>query len=92
MVCCGVERGPRPALSFAIAKEAYVVPVEVIDKIFFVRGSSKSVVSEGTVWMLMPAGYKVWSLELDCEIEPGFGKRFYLSTDTQDPNHLLMEW
>jgi len=34
----------------------------------------------------------VWSLHLDCEVEPGFGRRFYLSTDTQDPDHLLMEW
>jgi hypothetical protein len=92
MICCGVERGPRPVLSFTIAKEAAVVWVEVVGEILFVRGTRREVVPEGTTWMLMPRGYRVWSLELDCEIEPGFGKRFYLSTDTQDPNHLLMEW
>jgi len=91
VVCCGVERGPRPVLSFTIAKEAVVVRVEVIDKILFVRGTERELVSEGTVWML-PRGYRVWSLHLDCEVEPGFGRRFYLSTDTQDPDHLLMEW
>ena len=92
VVCCGVERGSRPPLTFTIVTEAFVVCVEVIDKILFVRGATRGVVSEGTSWMLMPRGYKVWSLQLDCEVEPGFGKRFYLSTDTQDPYHLLMEW
>jgi hypothetical protein len=92
VICCGVERGPRPVLSFTIAREAVVARVEVIDKILFVRGLAREVAPEGTTWMLMPKGFKVWSLELDSEVEPGFGKRFYLSTSTQDPNHFLMEW
>lgn len=92
MICCGVERGPRPVFSFTIAKEAIAVRVEVIDKILFVRGHARDLAPEGTTWMLLPQGYKVWSLEQGCEVEPGFGKRFYLSTDTQDPIHFLMEW
>jgi len=48
VVCCGVERGPRPVLSFTIAKEAVVVRVEVIDKILFVRGTSTARSSPGS--------------------------------------------
>ena len=94
MICCGLERGPRPELSFTIGVSARVVrvEVEVSGKILVVVGARREVVSEGTTWMLVPRGYRVWSPELGCEVKPDRGKRFYLSTYTQDPSHLLMEW
>jgi hypothetical protein len=92
MVICGLERGPRPPLSFTIGTTAHVVPVEVVDKVLYVLSTKKAAVPEGSTWLLMPFGHKVWCQELGCEIQPTLGKRFYLSTHTQDPHHLLMEW
>jgi hypothetical protein len=47
---------------------------------------------DGTIWVLIPRGFFVWNSELGCEVLPTVGKRFYLSTSTQDPFHFLMEW
>lgn len=91
--CCNTPRGPRPELSFRIGKAASAVLTELDGRKLVVLSTPiEDAAPEGTLWMLLPAGYCVWSRESDCEVVPDFGKRFYVSTTTDDPHHFVMEW
>lgn len=93
MHLCRQEGERRPSLSFRIGKEVASFRVELAQRCFIVRDYPTMYrAEEGTVWVLMPRDYFVWNQELGCEVRPSEGKRFYLSSNTQDPFHFLMEW
>jgi hypothetical protein len=67
--------------------------VEMKQRCFVVRDYPNTYqAAEGSVWVLIPRGFFVWNPVLGCEVKPSPGKRFYLSTSTEDPFHFLMEW
>ena len=91
-LCCREGEG-RPSLSFQIGKDVASYKVELKQRCFVVRDYPTIYrAAEGSLWVLMPVGYFVWNGELGCEVKPSEWKRFYLSTNTQDPFHFLMEW
>ena len=93
MLFCGVDRGPKPDLSFRIGKATSAVKVGLRGRQLVVAGVVvHDKAAEGTLWMLLPAGYEVWNDDLGCEVKATPGKRFYVSTDTSDPVHFVMEW
>ena len=93
MHVCRREGEIRPCLSFVIGKDVVSFKVELKRRCFVLADYPTAYRGEeGSLWVLMPKGFFVWNSELRCEVKPSMGRRFYLSTDTQDPFHLLMEW